>query len=95
MTNNEILAEINTERMTSYQAANRFTRDFCRGLNQQDIRIFMTAVDKRKNLAIANQNERASEGRVAMATMIGRQVARWETIFTNLYEFFSYERGTK
>lgn len=90
MTNNEILAEINTERMTSYKAWNLFTREFCRGLNQQDIKVFMTAVDKRKNLAVATQNERAAEGRLGLAKMTSRQVARWETIFTNLYEVFSY-----
>lgn len=94
MTNNELLGSINTGATTSLSAAKIFTRDFCRGLNQQDIRVFMVAVDKRKNLAVANQNERAVDGRHAMAAINERQAARWETIFTNLYEFFSYERGT-
>lgn len=92
MTNSELLAKINQGLIPSGTALfNIFTKEFCRGLNQHDIRVFMIAADKQVAKNRDLQNLKAAEGRVMAASMNERMAARWEMVFTNLYECYSWD----
>lgn len=90
-TNSELLAIINRGQLPSGTALDTFTKEFCRNLNQRDVRVFMVAADKQVAKNRALQNQKAAEGLTARASFNERIASRWEMVFTNLYECYSWE----